>query len=217
MTTLFMDSPAEREKRIDRIVEHIRHAEWLHSTKKHSRAPTPATLLWLLLEDAMTTVRNTPFDELRQVSQVRSLMPQARVSDNEAWALQVARLSSGMRQWEDKQVRRAVNASDVDRMVDVLDLLRFVQGRDRDRLCRATLARAAGLSIDQCGRVWDRFRTDFDRRAMHDIKQRVVGQVLDGMDRHFGLVRTSRGFRRLTVREIEKRKKRREREGKHAG
>jgi hypothetical protein len=90
-------------------------------------------------------------------------------------------------------------------MVDVLDLVRLVEDRERDRLRRVVLARASGLSIQQCGRIWDKHRIGFDRRAMNDLQQRFIGQILVGLDKHFGLVRTSRGFRRLTVREIERR------------
>jgi hypothetical protein len=102
-------------------------------------------------------------------------------------------------------VRTTVSAADVDRMVDVLDLVRLVEDRERDRLRRVVLARASGLSIQQCGRIWDKHRIGFDRRAMNDLQQRFIGQILVGLDKHFGLVRTSRGFRRLTVREIERR------------
>jgi hypothetical protein len=205
MSALFRDSLVDREKRIDRMMLHFRHAEYLFLTSKPVGLPTPHELIWLLFQDAMHTVRNTPFTELQRVSNVRSLMPATRITDNDAFATELARLQSNLPQWDSKMVRTTVSAADVDRMVDVLDLVRLVEDRERDRLRRVVLARASGLSIQQCGRIWDKHRIGFDRRAMNDLQQRFIGQILVGLDKHFGLVRTSRGFRRLTVREIERR------------
>ncbi|WEX10320.1 hypothetical protein [Chelativorans sp. AA-79] len=212
MSGPFLDSPRDLERRIDRLVEHFRHAEWMFYAQKPKGIPSPSDLLWLLLTDAMDTVRRLPFTELRQVSAVRTYMPGARVTPADFRAMRNARLQAGMPEYDLQEPRQAVNQSAADRMVDVLDLLRFVSGKNADRMRRVCLARAAGMSLEQCGRIWAKGRTDFDRRAMHDIRSRVIGQILDGIAKHFGLVKTSRGFRRLTVREIEQRKKRRQQE-----
>lgn len=220
MTSLFLDKPAELEKRIDRLVDHFRHAENLFFTKNPHGLPSPRDLLWLLIEDAVHTARSMPFQELRLVQRVASALPATRDTIEAATFRENARLEAGMNQYDTTVVRVAVNESSIDRMVDILDLFRFVvggrAGKDAIRMKRVVQARAAGLSIEQCGRVWDRHRIDFDRRSMHDIKSKVLGQILQGIERTFGLVRTSRSFRRLTMREIEARKKARRRREREA-
>lgn len=216
MSSLFLDKPGELEKRIDRLVEHFRHAEYLFYLKSPKGLPTPHDLLWLLIADAVHTARLLPDVERRMVSRVGSAMPSARETEQEAFVRERSRLMDGMPQYDATEVRVVVHEDASDRMVDVLDLLRFVvgghNGKDVLRMKRTVVARAAGLSIEQCGRIYDKHRLGFDRRAMWDIKQRIIGQVLKGIEREFGLVRTSRSFRRLTVREIEKRRKDRKRE-----
>lgn len=208
---LFLDKPAEAEKRIERLIGHFRHAEYVFYASRPTGIPTPRELVWLLLQDAMHTARNLRDEERAMVSRVATVMPATRDTIDEAYQRELSRLLDGMAQYDATEVRQTPNETAVDRMVDILDLLRFVvsgrKGRDVLRLKRCVLARAAGLSLEQCGRIFDRHRIDFDRRAMHELKSRVVGQILAGIERDFGLVRTSRSFRRLTVREIERRKK----------
>lgn len=222
MTGLFRDTPRDLEKRIDRLVEHFRHAEYLFFLNNPRGLPTPSELLWLLVCDAVRTAQHMPDVERRMVSRVGSAMPSARVTIDQAYEVELSRLldnselvSRGLPKHTSAPIREAVNQSDADRMVDVLDLLRFVvggrAGKDALRMKRVVLARAAGLSLEQCGRVWDKHRLNFDRRSMHDIKSRVLGQILGNIEKEFGLIRTSRGFRRLTVREIERRRKERKR------
>lgn len=212
MTSLFRDKPRDLEKRIDRLVEHFRHAENLFFSRNRRGLPTPRDLLWLLISDAVHTARLMPDEERRAVSRVGSVMPSTRVTVDQAYQVELSRLLDGMPQYDATEVRVVVNQAAADRMVDILDLLRFVvgghNGKDVLRMKRTVIARAAGLSMEQCGRVYDKHRLGFDRRAMHDIKSRVLGQVLVGIEREFGLIRTSRSFRRLTVREIEKRRAR---------
>lgn len=225
MAGLFLDKPADMEKRIERLIGHFRHAESVFYATKPRGIPTPRDLLWLLLQDAMHTARYVQDRERAMVSRVGTVMPSTRDTIDEAYQRELSRLLDGMAQYDATEVRHTPNETAVDRMVDVLDLLRFVvagrRGREVQRLKRSVLARAAGLSIEQCGRIFDRHRIDFDRRAMHDLKDRVVGQVLAGIEAEFGLVRTSRSFRRLTLREIERRKKARKATetegGEHAG
>lgn len=216
MNGLFLDSPSELEKRVGRLVEHFRHAEFIFFQSNPKGLPTPSGLLWILLQDAMHTARNTPDLERRMVSRVGSAMPSTRVTDNAAYQTELSRLLDGIPQFDAKEVRSTVNEAAVDRMVDVLDLLRLIvggrRGKDVARMKRVVLARAAGLTIEQCGRIWDRSRIDFDRRSFHDIKSRVLGQLLAGIETHFWLKRTSRGFRRLTMREIERQTKARKRQ-----
>ncbi|RVC47616.1 hypothetical protein EN781_00325 [Mesorhizobium sp. M4A.F.Ca.ET.090.04.2.1] len=216
MTKLFLDTPKELEKRIDRLVEHLRHAEFLFFNVSKHGLPSPRDLLWLLLSDAMETASNVPRDDLRMVSHVGTVMPGTRDTADLAYAREVARLQAGMPQYDRTSVKSVPSEQAIERMVDVFDLMRFViagrAGKDVLRMKRTVMARAAGLSLEQCGRIWDRHRIDFDRRAMHDLKQLVLGQILKGIEKQFGLVRTSRSFRRLTVREIEERKKARKRE-----
>lgn len=211
MSRLFLDSPKELEKRIDRMVDHFRTAEYLFYQTKSKGIPNPRELIWLLFQDAMRTARNTPFTEIYKLRSMRSALPDTRVSEADAFATKVARLSSGMSQYDDSVVRSKVNETDLDRMVDVLDLLRFAAGEGALRRRRVVLARAAGLTNEQCARIWDRFRVYEGPRQMayvvYDAKQRVIGDILQGMDRHFALARTSRGFRRLSIREIERRKR----------
>ena len=230
MTAPFLDSPAELEKRIDRLVEHFRHAEYLFYASKPRGIPNPRDLLWLLLKDAMHTARNMPDAERAKLSRVGTSMPEVRAAiydvaslhelEQQDYEAQVSRLRDGMRQYDHIQVRETPSETAIDRMTDVLDLLRFVKagrgGKTVSRLRRCVLARASGLTIEQCGRIWDKHRTDFDRRAMHDLKSLTLGQILVGIEKHFGLVKTSRGFRRLTVREIERRKKARKRQEQEA-
>ncbi|MES0071877.1 hypothetical protein [Mesorhizobium sp. M0058] len=215
MGSLFLDTPANLEKRVDRLVEHFRHAEYLFYLKTPKGLPTPRDLLWLLVSDSVHTARQMPDLERRMVSRVGSAMPSARETEGERHQRELSRLLDGMPQYDATEVRVVVHEDASDRMVDILDLLRFVigghNGKDVLRMKRTAVARAAGLSIEQCGRIYDKHRLGFDRRAMHDIKGRVLGQILAGIEREFGLVRTSRSFRRLTVREIEKRNKERKR------
>ena len=227
MSSLFRDSPSDLEKRIDRLVEHFRHAESVFFAQAKSGLPTPRDLLWILICDAVKTARLLPDRERAVVSRVPSALPQSRITPDQAYAVELSRLQDnddlarrGMPPKHEPLAREAVNQTDVDRMVDVMDLLRFVvgghNGRDVQRMKRTVLARAGGLTLEQCGRVYDKHRLGFDRRAMHDLKSRVVGQMLAGIEREFGLVRTSRSFRRLTIREIEKRSQRKKRDGAEA-
>lgn len=218
---LFRDSPQEMERRVDRLVAHFRHAEFLFYESKPRGVPNARDLLWLLLQEAVHTARNMPDAERAMVSRIGSTMPSARAASHDAvgigaleredYEVQVSRLRDGMRQHDHIKVKETPTETATDRMVDILDLLRFVKagrrGKDAQRMKRCVLARAAGLTIEQCGRIWDRDRIDFDRRAMWDIRSRVLGQILKGIETEFGLVRTTRGFRRLTVREIEARAK----------
>lgn len=208
---LFRDSPEEMEKRIDRLVAHFRHAEFLFYQSKPRGVPNARDLLWLLIAEAVQTARALPDRERAMVGRVGSVLPSVRDTPGDARFRENARLDAGMSQYDRPNVRETVHEAAADRMVDILDLLRFVVGgrggKDAKRMKRCVLARAGGLTIEQCGRIWDRDRIDFDRRSMHDIKSRVVGQILKGIETEFGLVRTTRGFRRLTIREIEARAK----------
>lgn len=225
MSSLFRDSPADFQRRIDRLVEHFRHAEsvWFVRNDGKKGLPTPRDLLWILICDAVNTSRIIPDKERRMVSKMPSALPQSRVTPDQAYSVELSRLLDndelarrGLPARHEPKVRETVHESDIDRMVDVMDLFRFVvggrNGKDVLRMKRTVIARAYGLTLEQCGRVYDKHRLDFDRRAMHDLKSRVVGQMLAGIEKEFGLVRTSRSFRRLTVREIERRKKMRQRE-----
>ena len=217
MVRLFLDTPADLEKRIDRFIEHMRHAEDIFFVTSKRGLPTPRDLLWLLFADAVDTARNMRDQERRMVSKVGSAMPSARDTENERRVRELARLIDGMPQYDDTEVRIVVHESAADRMVDIMDLLRFVragrQGQDALRYKRTFLAHAGGYGPEFCTRVWDKHRSDMmSRQTLHDVKSRVLGQILAGIEQEFGLVRTSRGFRRLTIREIEKRRKERKRE-----
>lgn len=223
----FAEPVRERTKRIDRLMQHFRFAEaaWFIANEGKKGLPTPMGLLWLLVQDAVHTSQNLPDRERQALSRVGSVMPEMRAASHDLasvhelnrrdYEAQVARLQAGMRQQEHIKVRETPSGEAVDRMTDVLDLFRFVvagrKGKDASRLKAVVRARAAGLSLEQCGRIWDAQRKDFDRKAMSDTKQRVLGQILSGIEREFGLIRTSRSFRRLTVREIEARAKARKR------
>lgn len=215
---LFLDTPAEFEKRIDRMVAHIRHAEMLYDATKPQRGPDrrdanrSREFIWLLLRDAMHTARNTPDNDRRRLEAMPTIMPGTRVTLQDAWEITVSRLQAGMSAYDATKVRQTINQSDQDRMLDVLDLLRFVQGRNARRMVKVTQGDAAGLSLEQCLHIWAPYSEGLDRRTLFDIRSRTLGQMLQGLDEHFGLVRTARGFRRLTVREIEKRARRRARE-----
>lgn len=204
------------EKRIQRLLQHFRHAEYLFFNANRTGLPTPRDLLWLLLTDAMETASNVPRDDLRMVKHVGTVMPATRDTIQEDHARRVARLQSGIPEYDNTSVRSVPSEEAIDRMVDVFDLLRFVvagrAGKDVLRIKRTVMGRAAGLSLEQCGRIFDKHRTDFDRRSMHDIKQLVLGQVLKGIETEFGLVRTSRSFRRLTLKEIDHARRARKRE-----
>ncbi|PWJ81547.1 hypothetical protein C7441_11079 [Pseudaminobacter salicylatoxidans] len=193
------------------MIEHFRHAESIFFVQAKRGLPTPRDLLWILITDAVRTAQHMPDLDRAAVSRVGSAMPAARDTESDAHQRQLSRLMDGMPEYDATGVRVVVHETDVDRMVDILDLLRFVvgghNGRDVLRMKRCVVARAAGLTIEQCGRVYDKHRQGFDRRAMWDIRTRVLGQILAGIEREFGLVRTSRSFRRLTVREIEQRAK----------
>jgi hypothetical protein len=216
VSKLFLDKPDELEKRIGRLLEHFRHAEFLFFNVAKRGLPSPRDLLWLLLCEAMETARNVPRDDLRLISRVGSVGMGARDTADLAYAREVSRLQSGMPQYDQTTVRSVPSEQAIDRMVDVFDLMRFVvagrRGKDVLRTKRVVMARAAGLSLEQCGRIWDKHRLGFDRRSMHDVKMLVLGQILKGIEQHFGLVKTSRSFRRLTVREIEQAKRFRKRE-----
>lgn len=217
MTRLFLDSPKDLEKRIDRFIEHMRHAEAIFFASNKRGLPTPRDLLWLLFADAVDTARKMPDVERRMVSRVGSAMPSARETENEAFARERSRLMDGIPQYDATEVRIIVHESAADRMVDVMDLLRFVRagrkGTDALRHKRTFLAHAGGYGVEFCTRVWDKNRVDLmSRQSLHDVKQKVLGQILAGIEQDFGLVRTSRGFRRLTIREIERRRKDRKRE-----
>ncbi len=211
MSSLFLDKPNDFNKRVDRLVEHFRLAETWFFIKNARGLPTPRDLLWLLICDAVHTARLLPDVERRMVSRMGSAMPSARETELEARIREVSRLADGMPQYDDTEVRVVVHEDASDRMVDVLDLLRFVvgghNGKDVLRMKRTVVARAAGLSIEQCGRIYDKHRLGFDRRAMWDIRNRVLGQILKGIETEFGLVRTSRGFRRLSLKEIDRRRR----------
>jgi hypothetical protein len=219
MARLFLDTPQDLEKRIDRFIEHMRHAEGIFFASNKRGLPTPRDLLWLLFADAVDTARKMPDVERRMVSRVGSAMPSARETENEAFARERSRLMDGIPQYDATEVRIVVHESAADRMVDIMDLLRFVragrQGADALRHKRTFLAHAGGYGVEFCTRVWDPHRVDLmSRQSLHDIKSRILGQVLAGIELEFGLVRTSRGFRRLTIREIERRRKERKREEK---
>ncbi|WP_027163399.1 hypothetical protein [Mesorhizobium sp. WSM1293] len=217
MGRLFLDTPADKEKRIDRFIEHMRHAEGVFFASNKRGLPTPRDLLWLLFADAVDTQRQMQNVERRMVSRVGSAMPSSRETEGEAFIRERSRLEDGMAQYDTSEVRIVVHQSAADRMVDIMDLLRFVragrQGQDALRYKRTFLAHAGGNGAEFCTRVWDKHRVDImSRQSLHDIKSRVLGQILAGIEQEFGLVRTSRGFRRLTVREIERRRKERKRE-----
>lgn len=219
---IFFDTPSQLEKRIERMVEHFRHAEWIFENqkllhRKDSRRKATSDLLWLLVQDAMHTVRNMPDNDRRRLAKLPTIMPGTRISFQEAYEIELSRLQAGMSQYDYKEQRSTINQSDVARMVDVLDLMRLVQHRNARLMVRVTLARAAGLSIEQCGRIWDRHRIDFDRRAFHDIKSRTLGQILLGLEVELGLAKSARGLRRLTQREIEHRARLRKKGGLDAG
>lgn len=219
MKSLFLDSPAEMEKRIDRFIEHMRHAEVMFFETSKRGLPTPRDLLWLLFADAVDTQRKMRNVERRMVSHVGSAMPSWRETELEARVRELSRLGDGMPQYDATEVHVVVHQSAVDRMVDIMDLLRFVragrQGRDATRYKRTFLAHAGGHGVEFCTRVWDKHRVDImSRQSLHDIKSRVLGQILAGIERDFGLVRTTRSFRRLTVREIDQRRRERKREEK---
>lgn len=205
---LFLDTPAQFDKRIERMVSHLRHAEFIHQEGTKDRVQTPAKLIWLLFQDAMQTNACITDKELNQVRRVACSLPSGRRSEFEAHVTMAQRFKEGMPIFDRSRIRRQPRAADIDRMVDVLDLLRFVTGADAKRQKVVFLARASGLSLEQCGRIYDRHRAEFSRQTMYSIRQAVVGQVMVGLDRHFGLVRTGRFFRRLTIREIEQRSKR---------
>lgn len=207
MSPLFLDTPSELSKRIDRLIRHLRQADEAHHMRRPGRTPSMIEGLWVLLQDAMETARRTPDVERRRLGSMKSSWPGARIDELEAFVARLSRLQQGLPEFEATEVRATVSEAAVDRMVDVLDLLRFVrQDRDAARPLRVVLARAAGLSLEQCGRVWDRSRAQpLDRRAFHDIKTRILGRIAKGMAEEFGLVRTGRGYERLTLREIEAR------------
>lgn len=207
------------ERRIDRFIEHMRHAENAFFASNKPGLPTPRDLLWLLFADAVDTARKMPDVERRMVSRIGSAMPSARETENEAFARERSRLMDGMPQYDATEVRVVVHESAADRMTDVMDLLRFVragrQGADALRHKRTFLAHAGGYGVEFCTRVWDKHRVDLmSRQSLHDLKGKVLGQILAGIEAEFGLVRTSRSFRRLNIREIEKRRKDRKREEK---
>lgn len=216
MTKLFLDSPKDLERRIERLLGHLRHAEYLFFNSNKTGLPTPRDLLWLLLQDAMETARDVPRDDLRMVKHVGTVMPATRDTAELAYAREISRLQSGMPQYDRTSVKTVPSEQAVERMVDVFDLLRFVvagrNGKDVQRIKRTVMGRAAGLSLEQCGRIFDKHRTDFDRRSMHDLKQLVLGQILKGIEDQFGMVRTSRSFRRLTLKEIDQARRARKRE-----
>ena len=217
MKRLFLDTPAEMEKRIDRFVEHMRHAEGIFFASNKRGLPAPRDLLWILFADAVDTARNMPDVERRMVSRVGSAMPSSRETEHHAYVRELSRMAAGMPQYDTTEVRTVVHESAADRMVDIMDLLRFVragrQGQDAQRYKRTFLAHASGHGVEFCTRVWDRHRVDImSRQALHDVKSRVLGQILAGIEKEFGLVRTSRSFRRLNIREIEHRRKDRKRE-----
>lgn len=216
--SLFLDKPSDRSKRIDRFVEHMRHAEGIFFTRKATGLPTPRDLLWILFQDAMHTHGQIRDQELAMVSRMGGCLPTSRVTIDEAYQLELSRLTDGIPQYDKTAVRIVVHQSDADRMTDILDLLRFVAagraGKDVARLTRTFLAHAMGYGPEFCTRIWDRYRVGaMSRQSLHrDVKERVIGQILAGIEREFDLVRTTRGFRRLTVREIEWRNKMRKRE-----
>lgn len=219
MKSLFLDSPAEMEKRIDRFIEHMRHAEVVFFENSKRGLPTPRELLWLLFADAVDTQRKMKNVERAMVSRVGSAMPASRDTEREAHVRELSRLQDGMPQYDATEVRVVVHQSAADRMVDIMDLLRFVragrQGQDALRYKRTFLAHAGGHGVEFCTRVWDKHRVDImSRQSLNDIKSRVLGQILAGIEKDFGLVRTSRGFRRLTMREIDQRRRARKREEK---
>ncbi len=219
MKRLFLDTPAELEKRIDRFIEHMRHAEDIFFTKNKRGLPTPRDLIWLLFADAVDTARNMPDVERRMVAKVGSAMPSSRETEHQAYVRELSRMADGMPQYDTTEVRIVVHQSAADRMVDIMDLLRFVragrQGQDAQRYKRTFLAHAGGHGVEFCTRVWDRHRVDImPRQSLHDVKSRVLGQILAGIEKEFGLVRTSRGFRRKTVREIDQLRRERKREEK---
>lgn len=210
--TLFHDTPAERERRVDRLIEHFRQAEvwWSINHEGKKGLPTPRDFLWLLICDAERTVRLLP-DEVRKVSRVGTVLPAVRDTLQADQFRRNARLEAGMAEYDAAETREIASDSAADRMTDILDLFRFVTGgragADAARLKRCVRACAAGFPVEQCGRVYDKHRIGFDRRAMEDIKDRVLGQILAGIATEFNLVKTNHGFRRLTVREIEARRK----------
>lgn len=219
MKRLFLDTPVDLEKRIDRFIEHMRHAEDIFFAKNPHGLPTARDLLWVLFADAVDTARNMPDVERRMVARVGSAMPSSRETEHQAYVRELSRMADGMPQYDTTEVRIVVHESAVDRMVDIMDLLRFVRagraGQEVQRYKRTFLAHAGGHGVEFCTRVWDPYRTEvMSRQSLNDVKNRVLGQILAGIEQEFGLVRTSRSFRRLSVREIDQRRRDRKKEEK---
>lgn len=197
----FLDSPAQLQKRIARIEGHFRHARMIYdATHPYGGLPMASDLVVILLRDAMYCHRMIPDAERQRLSRIKTWMPANRFSDLDAYELELSRLLTGMSAFDPTKVRVSVSADDVDRMVDVLDLLRFVRGVEANRDCRLVLASSAGLTLEQCARVWDRFRVWGSmrevRRLIREAEQRIAGQILSGMARDFGLVAVGPTLRR---------------------
>lgn len=195
MSALFLDSPQELSKRIDRLLQHLKFAAELHRLQRPGRTAVLPDLIWLLFVDAMETSHSIRNAEQSRLSSLHSRFPRSRVDELETFVQRLSRLQEGLPEFEATQTRVAASEAAIERMVDVLDLMRFVRagraGADPVRLKRVVLARASGLSLEQCARIWDRNRlSEFDRRSFHDIKTRVIGQIIKGMADEFGLVRT---------------------------
>ena len=180
------DSERDRKVRIERLIVHLRHGQYLFLSTTRKRAPSPHDVYWVLFCDAMKTARNMPDTELDKVRRVRSSMPDVRFSPQDAYEIELDRLRCGMSQYDPVRVKQPVSETDVERMVDILDLLRFVGGKGNIVVIKKTfLARAAGLTLEQCARIWNRHQTDFDRRKLSYLKRRVIGQVIKGVKDEF--------------------------------
>ena len=110
----FLDSPAELDKRIDRLLDHLRFARTRFDHTNVRGLPTPAQLVLILIKDAMYTHRMLPDLEHGRLSKIRTLMPQTRFSDRDVYDLELSRLLSGMSAFDPTRVRVSVSADDAD-------------------------------------------------------------------------------------------------------
>ncbi|MGB3833738.1 MAG: hypothetical protein WA975_17955 [Mesorhizobium sp.] len=218
MSSLFLDNPKELERRVERLVDHFKHADHLlrENSKVRSRSRTPIRLLWVLFEEAGRTARSMPDRELQMVRGAGSSMPKWRLTEAEAYAIELGRRLDPRfsTPYDRSKTIRLSDGEAVNRMVDVYDLLRFVRKEGWQRRRAVLMARTSGLTVEQCSRIWNRHLAYEGPRhrslVVNDAIQRALSEILLGIQEHFYLRHTGRGFERLSEREIEKRKRRRE-------
>lgn len=182
MTELFKEGLEEAHKRIDRLVEHFRHADYLVRQKllvqaverrggarrlnaEEQRladlAREKKELLMTLFAEAVLVERSLPDGERSLLRGGNNFWRRVVLTDADAWFAQNARKSdlrfrgthlAFSSEYDEPVKPRARSADAVQRCWDVLDLLRFIQSEGAVQLKSLVWNRASGMPVDECAR-----------------------------------------------------------------